>query len=457
MLVSSLGRWGQILLLLIMASWLGSCRSGVGSAGANPSAPSIPVTLQAIQPRMVDNGEEFVASLVSRQSVELKPRVEGQVAQISSRAGDTIRQGTTILQIDAREQAASVTSKASTIDSAAADAARAQANVQRARASVSQAQASLANATATLETLKADRAGHVSELQLAQRQYARYQSLLAEGAVSQQVVDEYQNTLAAAQANLNSLDSRIAAQQSTILAQRSDIAAQQATVNAEQAGLARADRQIQQAQADTQQASARLQYYNITAPFDGTIGDIPVKEGDFVDKNSILATLTQNDALEVNLQVPIEKLQKLAIGTLVEVLNNQGHKMATSRVFFISPKADPATQSILVKAKLDNSRRDLRADQFIKARVIWQRSPSLTIPTTAISRLAGQNFVYVAEAKEDKLVARQKPVKLGVIQGNNQQVTEGLKAGDKVITSGVQKLSDGAPIVNSETLMKPQI
>ncbi|MBW4665081.1 MAG: hypothetical protein KME01_12920 [Chroococcus sp. CMT-3BRIN-NPC107] len=45
------------------------------------------------------------------------------------------------------------------------------------------------------------------------------------------------------------------------------------------------------------------------------------------------------------------------------------------------------------------------------------------------------------------MVVRQQPVKLGEIQGNSYQVIEGLKAGEKIVTSGIQKLSNGAPIV----------
>jgi len=90
----------------------------------------------------------------------------------------------------------------------------------------------------------------------------------------------------------------------------------------------------------------------------------------------------------------------------------------------------------------------LRSDQQIRARVVWERSPGLLIPTTAISRIAGQDFVYVAEQSEAGLVAKQKPVKLGVIRGNDQQVIEGLNANDKIVATGLGKITDGALILN---------
>ena len=90
----------------------------------------------------------------------------------------------------------------------------------------------------------------------------------------------------------------------------------------------------------------------------------------------------------------------------------------------------------------------MRSNQFTRARLIWNRKPGVLVPTTAISRVAGQDFVFIAETKENSpVVARQQPVKLGEIQGNSYQVIEGLKAGETIVTSGIQKLSNGAPIV----------
>jgi RND family efflux transporter MFP subunit len=442
--------------LLLPLSLLGvvACRPvGVSPASAQQG---VPVTIAAVQRDLVDNGEEFVANLVSRQSVELKPRVAGQVIRIFAQAGEPVSASQPILQIDAREQAATVASRATQIDTAQADVDEARADVEQAIADVNRARATLASAEATLENLRADRSAKVADLTLAEKQFERYKTLQSEGAVSAQILDQFTSSLTSARSNLNALDARIVAQQATIVAQRSDIHAQRAKVDAERTGIQRAKRQITQAQANTQQEQARLQYYSITAPFAGAIGDIPVKEGDFVSQSTILATVTKNDALEVNLQVPVEKASRVNKGTRVEVLDGEGKLLATSRVFFISPKTDADTQSVLIKAQLENTTGKLRADQFIKARMIWQRDSSLLIPKTAIVPVAGQNFVYVVQEKDGKLRAQQKAIKVGVLKGNNQQVTEGLTDQDKVITSGIQKLSDGAPIVNAETLTKPK-
>ena len=163
--------------------------------------------------------------------------------------------------------------------------------------------------------------------------------------------------------------------------------------------------------------------------------------------------------------MPIERAPELRPGMSVELLNGEGKSVGTSRVFFIAPNTATNTQSVLIKSLFDNSRGQLRADQYVRARVIWNQSPGVLIPTTAVSRLGGETFVYVAQEQtqqeqsqqeqsqqeqsqpsEPQLVARQKVVKLGAIQGNNYQVLEGLKPGERLIVSGILSLRDGAPI-----------
>ncbi len=178
------------------------------------------------------------------------------------------------------------------------------------------------------------------------------------------------------------------------------------------------------------------------------MSNIPIKIGDQVTPATNLANLTENQNLEVNISVPIERAPDLQVGMPVELLNDQNEVIGRSRISFISPSVNNETQSVLVKSLYENSNGQLRSQQFSRARIIWDRRPGVLVPTTAISRVAGQDFVFVAEPKQNsQMVARQQPVELGAIQGNSYQVIEGLKAGEEVITSGIQKLSNGAPIV----------
>ena len=430
---------------MVGSSLLSSCRSVIASASAE-QPPAVSVELVAVKNGMISNRSEFVAQLESRQAVVLQPRVEGQIERILVRVGDQVEAGAPIMQIDAREQLASVESQVTQVDSARANVQRARASQQQANANLSQSVASFKNAEANLKTLEADSRKAAAELRFHQTQYQRYQQLYAEGAISSQDLDQARNSLDVAQAELEAVGARIQAHQAEIEAHRASISAQQAEVAAQGAELVRAERQIQQAQANTQEQKARLQYYTIKAPFAGTIGNIPVKVGDFVSTDTQLTKLAQNDVLEVNVSIPVDRAPYVDVGTKIELLDAQDQVVATSQVFFIAPNVTDGAQLVLVKARFKNTNGRLRADEFIRARVIWEQQPGLKIPTTAISRIAGQNFVFVAEPSEVGLVARQAAVKLGDIEGNYYQILDGLEPDDQIAVTGLLQLYDGAAI-----------
>ncbi|MEA5616479.1 efflux RND transporter periplasmic adaptor subunit [Cronbergia sp. UHCC 0137] len=377
---------------------------------ANAQPPEVKVKLSTVQTGTIEDSTEYIATLESRRSVNLQPRVEGQVTQIFVRSGDAVTSGTAIIQIDARQQQAAVNSL-----SAAGQGAKAQ----------------LENVRATLKSLEAERLAKVANTRLNQQEYDRYSELAAQGAVSIQTKDIYANRLATSKAELSTVDSRIQAQRATI---------------------SQAEKSLEEANANIRQQQVQLQFYKITAPFTGTVGDIPVKVGDFVNSATQLATITQNQPLEVKISVPLERGSQLREGLPVELMDAQGKILGNSRVFFISPNISNNSQSILIKALYDNSAGQLRADQLIRARVIWDQRPGVLIPTTAVSRIAGENFVFVAQTQkspqgDSKLMARQKPVKLGTIKGNDYQVLEGLQPNEKLVVSGILNLRDGVPIV----------
>lgn len=408
-------RWLWLLLaaLLLVGGGIGIAwrlLTPSNSAPVNAQPPGVRVKLSTVETGTIEDSSEFIAKLESRRSVELKPRIEGQVSQIFVSSGDTVALGSAIIQIDSRQQQAAVSGI-----NAAGQAAIAQ----------------LENARATLKSLQADRLSNVADVQLNQQDYKRYSDLADQGAVSRQTKDQYANRLATARANLGAIDARIQAQRATI---------------------SQVERSLQQADANSRQQQVQLQYYKITAPFSGTVADIPVKIGDFVNTATKLATVTQNRPLEVNISVPLERGSQLRKGLPVEVMNAQGNRLGTSEVSFISPNVADGTQSILLKALYNNSQGELRADQLVKARVIWSQRSGVLIPTTAVSRVAGETFAYVTQTEKSpqgvsQLVARQKRVKLGGITGNNYQVLEGLQPDEKIIVSGLLNLRDGVPIV----------
>jgi RND family efflux transporter MFP subunit len=207
---------------------------------------------------------------------------------------------------------------------------------------------------------------------------------------------------------------------------------------------AKADYESNAALTDTQKQ--QLAYYDIRAPFTGIVGDIPVHLGDYVSATTLLTTVDENADLEAYIYIPTERAGLVRQGLPVEILDSAGKTLVKSRISFLSPQVDNGLQSILAKAEIPRSAQLLRNQQLVRARVTWSTAPAPVVPVLAVSLVGGQTFVFVAAPKGDGYFAHQVPVKLGDTIDNTYPVISGLKPGDKVITSGLQFLQEGAPV-----------
>jgi RND family efflux transporter MFP subunit len=232
-----------------------------------------------------------------------------------------------------------------------------------------------------------------------------------------------------------------------------DPAKQEATV-ASQVGTERqklAVYKYNQTEVDRQRASRvsqekQLDYYKIRAPFDGIVGDIPVRMGDYVSATTLLTTVDENQDLEAYIYIPTERAAQVRSGLGVDILDNSGQLLEHTSIDFVSPQVDNQLQGILAKASVHSPQVMLRTAQLVKARVIWKTSPIPVVPVLAVTRLGGQTFVYVAQNKDGKFFAHQLAIELGDPVGNNYAVLGGLQNGDRVIVSGTQFLVDGMPV-----------
>jgi RND family efflux transporter MFP subunit len=209
-----------------------------------------------------------------------------------------------------------------------------------------------------------------------------------------------------------------------------------------------AQTQMDAAGAQVSEQQVQLHYYKVVAQRGGIVGDVPVRVGDRVTTSTELTTVDQPGSLEAYVYVPIEHSSQLRMNLPVEIVDGEGKVLANSRISFISPQVDNTTQTVLVKARIANGNDALRQSQFVRARVIFGTHQNPEVPILAVSRLAGQYFAFVAEpGNGGSFVARQKPLKVGQTVGNDLEVQDGIKPGDKVIISGTQFLQDGAPVV----------
>ncbi len=190
----------------------------------------------------------------------------------------------------------------------------------------------------------------------------------------------------------------------------------------------------------------QLAYYQIRAPFNGMVGDVPVHLGDYVSSTTLLTTVDEVTDLEAYIYIPTERVSQIRTGLPVEILDSDGNVAAKSTISFLSPQVDNGLQSILAKAEIPRTAQKLRNQQLVKARITWSTAPAPVVPVLAVTRVGGQTFVFIATPKGDGYVAHQVPVRLGETVGNSYPVLDGLNPGDKVILSGLQFLQDGAPV-----------
>jgi RND family efflux transporter MFP subunit len=190
----------------------------------------------------------------------------------------------------------------------------------------------------------------------------------------------------------------------------------------------------------------QLAYYQIRAPFNGMVGDVPVNLGDYVSPTTVLTTVDEITDLEAYIYIPTGRAAQIRTGLPVEILDSDGNVVVKSTISFLSPQVDNGLQSILAKAEIPHTMQKLRTQQLVKARVTWSTAPVPVVPVIAVTRIGGQTFVFVAVPKADGYVAHQVAVTLGETVGNSYPVLSGLNPGDKVILSGLQFLQDGAPV-----------
>jgi RND family efflux transporter MFP subunit len=198
--------------------------------------------------------------------------------------------------------------------------------------------------------------------------------------------------------------------------------------------------------AQIQEQRVELAYFRVTSPTAGIVGDIPVRVGDRVTRSTNLTTVDENAGLELYINVPVAQAPGLRPGMAVRIVDDAGKPVATTAVNFIAPSVDPETQAVLIKAPLDSSQL-LRTDQFVRTQLVWSTEPGLTIPLVAVSRINGQYFAFIVETGDGGMtVARQRPVQLGPMVGNDYVVLGGLKEGEQLIVAGIQKIGDGVPV-----------
>ncbi len=265
--------------------------------------------------------------------------------------------------------------------------------------------------------------------------------------------------LARAEATANA--ARLSAKRITELA-KVDAVSQQDLENAV-AAQKQAEADVGAARASLDAANVTLGYARITAPISGRIGKSSVTQGALVSAGqaNALATVQQLDPIYVDLtQSSAELLQlrrELAAGRLqdnqtlpVSILMEDGSTFEHKGTLeFSEVSVDPATGSFGLRVKVDNPDGLLMPGMYVRAVIGGGvRSDAVLVPMQGIARDPKGDTTAMVVGKDNKVEVR--PVKVSRTVGDKWLVEEGLKAGDKVIVEGLQKIGPGMPVKATE-------
>jgi RND family efflux transporter MFP subunit len=475
-------RWPLILVIILLtlgggwgARWWLFGRSQtngdpVGAVARQPQA--IPVKIETLTSETLENSTTVVGSLEAPDAVTVKSEESGRVSKVLIKEGDRIKTGQLLFSLESDELQAELFQGKARLENTKARLAELQSGsrpeeIAEARAKLNQIQARLANAQAgarpeEIAQAQAQLASAQAEAELASDRVQRQRNLAEEGAISQDLFNALLQREKSAKANVTQAERRL---DELSKSRQSDLNELEAELEQARQNLKRLENgarieEIAQAKATVAEAAAaigvievKIRKTQITAPVSGIIGRLPIGVGDYVESGDELTTITENNLLEINLSVPIEKAPDLRLGLPIFILNRQGEPTIPGKISFISPDVTSNSQLILVKATLDQTAANFLNFQFVQAKIIWDQRPGVLIPAAAVSRLGGQTFVFVAQPVNPtseappQLIAKQTPVKLGNLQGNHYQVLEGLKPGAQIVTAGVMNLRDETPIL----------
>jgi len=217
----------------------------------------------------------------------------------------------------------------------------------------------------------------------------------------------------------------------------------------------------QQAEARLNEIRAAIDRKTIRAPFSGVLGIRQVNLGQYLTAGAPVVPLQSLDPIYVNFNVPQQDAAQMRIGRTVRISSNEGGADAgqsTGRISAIDSVIDQATRNVQVQATLPNPQGRLRPGMFVQAQVnLGAAQRVVALPASSINYAPyGDSVFIVSDMKNEQghpyRGVRQQVVKLGPARGDQIAVLSGINTGEEVVTSGVFKLRNGAPVqVNNAT------
>jgi membrane fusion protein (multidrug efflux system) len=205
----------------------------------------------------------------------------------------------------------------------------------------------------------------------------------------------------------------------------------------------RAANALYMAQAEREVIESQLAKTEIVAPMNGVVGLRYVSVGTYVTPQQRVATMQKVDTLKVEFSVPEKHAGRLVAGSEVRVEVGGEAAPQSGRIYAVESKVDPATRTLKARARLPNRAEQLLPGSFARVAITLERIPdAIVVPASAIvPQLEGERVFVCEDGK-----ARSVPVRTGIRTDRTVQVTEGLRAGDTLILTGLLQVAEGAAV-----------
>ncbi len=378
---------------VLLAFVLAACDKPSPPTTAKQAATAgVAVDTIAAAPADVVDEITVVGTLVPRAQAEIKSDISGRVVEIPVREWVGVRRGDVLARVDTRE-----------IDSQIAKAVTA---VELAKANLAAAEAGFTEAQVTADQ--------------ARREAERLGGLKETGLATQQSLDDAGSRRSAAQARNRAAEAQIAA----------------------------AHAQVAVTEEEVRTLTTRRDKAVVRAPFDGTVAERLVGEGEVVgEMQKVLFRLVDNRLLDLTVVVPSADLARVVPGQqLIFSTDAFPGQRFFGTVRRINPVAGEADRAVRVTAEVANDPEVLRGGLYATGSIVTgRRKGVLQVPRTALlgwDRAAGTAALFVIEGG----VARRREVATGAVRGESVEITAGLIAGDRVVVRGGFTLKDGDPV-----------
>jgi membrane fusion protein (multidrug efflux system) len=392
----------------------GCSRKDASKAAATPPPPAVGVA-EVIQ-QTVPIYSEFVGQTTANETVEVRARAQGMLEKVFFTEGAAVRKGQILFQIQKSEYQARVLAAKAALGKAEAELAD-----SKERSGITQAEELLARAR--------------TNLSLAHSNHERYRPLAQEKAVTEIDLDTARAAEDAAKAEVTAAEATLKNQTAAV-----------------KYNIAKASAAVDSAKADLALAQINLTYCTIYAPISGIIGLQEVNVGNLVGKDgpTLLATISSSGNVDVDFNISEAYLLQLTKNGKAGSRAGVGFELLLSdntvyeqqgRFSVLDRTVDPKTGTIKVRASFPNAGNRLRPGQFARLRVAAEERPdAILVPQVAVQEMQSAKYVLVVDSENR---VSQRPIKVADRYEDSYIVVEGLKAGERVVTEGVQKVRPG--------------